>query len=157
MYWIVDFYCICCIIYLFIYLFIYLGIYLSRSPIIIFDFSRYAAESDSSKTGEIWQQGAVHRRAHSRDTEDSVADSVADSYRDREETVFEFGGLKPSVLMIRYRNTFFLFDFVLLRYNLDIGRNSLRYRSPIAWELTPTSLKQSHSLKNFKILLTTSS
>ena len=39
---------------------------------------------------------------------------------------------------------------VLLRYNLDIARNRLRYRGPLVWELTPTSLKQSHSLKNFK-------
>lgn len=43
--------------------------------------------------------------------------------------------------------------FVLPRYNLDIGRNSLRYRGPLVWELTPTSLKQSPSLKNFKNLL----
>ena len=43
--------------------------------------------------------------------------------------------------------------FVLLRFNLDIGRNSLRYRGPLAWELTPTSLKQSPSRKNFKNLL----
>ena len=43
--------------------------------------------------------------------------------------------------------------FVLLRFNLDIGRNSLRYRGPLAWELTPTSLKQSPSLKNLKNLL----
>jgi len=43
--------------------------------------------------------------------------------------------------------------FVLHRFNLDIGRNSLRYRGPIAWELTPTALKQSTSLKNFKNLL----
>lgn len=33
--------------------------------------------------------------------------------------------------------------FVLPRLNLDIGRNSLRYRGPIEWELTPTALKQS--------------
>ena len=37
--------------------------------------------------------------------------------------------------------------FVLPRYNLDIGRG------PLAWQLTPTSLKHSHSLKNFKNLL----
>ena len=37
--------------------------------------------------------------------------------------------------------------FVLPRYNLDIGRR------PLAWQLTPTSLKHSHSLKNFKNLL----
>ena len=43
--------------------------------------------------------------------------------------------------------------FVLPRFNLAIGRNSLRYRGPLAWELTPTSLKQSPSLKNFKNLL----
>ena len=43
--------------------------------------------------------------------------------------------------------------FVLPRYNLDIGRNSLRYRDPLAWDLTPTSIKQCHSLKNFKNLL----
>jgi len=43
--------------------------------------------------------------------------------------------------------------FVLPRFNLDIGRNSLRYRGPIAWELTPTAIKQSTSLKNFKNLL----
>ena len=43
--------------------------------------------------------------------------------------------------------------FVLPRYNLDIGRNSLRYRGPLFWELTQTSLKQSPSLKNFKNLL----
>ena len=39
--------------------------------------------------------------------------------------------------------------FVLPRRNLHIGRNSLRYGGP----LTPTSLKQSPSLKNFKNLL----
>ena len=43
--------------------------------------------------------------------------------------------------------------FVLLRFNLDMGRNSLRYRGPLACELTPTSLKQSPTLKNFKNLL----
>ena len=43
--------------------------------------------------------------------------------------------------------------FGLPRYNLAIGRNSLRYRGPLVWELTPTSLKQSSSLKNFKNLL----
>ena len=43
--------------------------------------------------------------------------------------------------------------FVLPRYNLDIGRNSLRYRGPLVWELTPPSLKQSHSLRNFNNLL----
>ena len=43
--------------------------------------------------------------------------------------------------------------FVLPKYNLDIGRNSLRYRGPLAWQLTPASLKHSHSLKNFKNLL----
>ena len=37
--------------------------------------------------------------------------------------------------------------------NLNIGRNSLRYRGPRVWELTPTSLKQSPSLKNLKNLL----
>ena len=37
--------------------------------------------------------------------------------------------------------------FVLPRYNFDIGRG------PLAWQLTPTSLKHSHSLKNFKNLL----
>ena len=37
---------------------------------------------------------------------------------------------------------------VLFRYNLDIARNSLRDKGPLALELTPTSLK--HSLKNFK-------
>ena len=42
---------------------------------------------------------------------------------------------------------------VLPRFNLDIGRNSLRYSGPLAWELTPTSLKQSPSRKNFKNLL----
>ena len=40
--------------------------------------------------------------------------------------------------------------FILPRYKLDIARNSLRYRGPLVWELTPTYLKQSHSLKNFK-------
>ena len=44
-------------------------------------------------------------------------------------------------------------SFVLPRFNLDIGRTSLRYRGPLAWDLTPTSLKQSPSLKNFKNLL----
>ena len=43
--------------------------------------------------------------------------------------------------------------FVLLRFNLTIGRNSLRYRGPLVWGLTPTTLKQSPSLKNFKNLL----
>ena len=43
--------------------------------------------------------------------------------------------------------------FVVPRYNLDIGRNSLRYRGPLAWQLNPASLKHSHSLKNFKNLL----
>ena len=43
--------------------------------------------------------------------------------------------------------------FVLPRFNLDMGRNSLRYRVPLAWELMPTSLKQSPTLKNFKNLL----
>ena len=89
----VDFY--------FIYLFIYL----------LFDFSLYAAESNNGKTSEIWQQGDVHRKACSRDTEDSVTDS----YRDRQETVLEFGRIKTSVLMIRPRNTPFSCDFVLPR------------------------------------------
>ena len=43
--------------------------------------------------------------------------------------------------------------FALPRFNLDTGRNSIRYRGPIAWALTPTGLKQSTSLKNFKKLL----
>ena len=43
--------------------------------------------------------------------------------------------------------------FVLPRFNLAIGRNSLRYRGPLVWELTPTTLKQSSSLKNFRNLL----
>ena len=43
--------------------------------------------------------------------------------------------------------------FVLPRFNLAIGRNSLRYRGPLVWGLTPTTLKQSPSLKNFKNLL----
>ena len=43
--------------------------------------------------------------------------------------------------------------FVLPRFNLAIGRNSLRYRGLLVWELTPTTLKQSPSLKNFKNLL----
>ena len=32
--------------------------------------------------------------------------------------------------------------FVLPRFNLAIGRNSLRYRGPLVWELTPTTLKR---------------
>jgi len=43
--------------------------------------------------------------------------------------------------------------FVVPRFNLDNGRNSLRYRGPLTWELTPTSLTQSPSLNNFKNLL----
>ena len=43
--------------------------------------------------------------------------------------------------------------FVLPRFNLAIGRNSLRYRGPLVWGLTPTTLKQSPYLKNFKNLL----
>ena len=43
--------------------------------------------------------------------------------------------------------------FVLPRYNLDIARNSSRYRGPLVWELTQNSLKQSPSLENFKKLL----
>ena len=43
--------------------------------------------------------------------------------------------------------------FILPRYNLHIGRNSVRYRGPLVWELSITSLKQSPSLKNFKNLL----
>ena len=39
--------------------------------------------------------------------------------------------------------------FVLPKYNLDIGRNSLRYRGSVAWQLTLTSRKRSHSLKYF--------
>ena len=43
--------------------------------------------------------------------------------------------------------------FILPRYNLHIGRNSVRHRGPLVWELSITSLKQSPSLKNFKNLL----
>ena len=112
-------------------------------------FSLYAPEPNSGKTGKIWLEGNVHRKARSRDTEHSVTDS----YRDRKEFALEFGRIKDSLLMIRYRNTPFICYFVLLIYNLDIGRDSLGYRGPLAWELTPISLKQSHSLKNFKIVL----
>lgn len=44
-------------------------------------------------------------------------------------------------------------SFVLPRFNLDIGRTSLRHRGPLAWGLTPTSLKQSPSQKNFNDFL----
>ena len=43
--------------------------------------------------------------------------------------------------------------FALPRFNLDTGRNSIRYRGPIAWAKTPTCLKHATSLKNFKKLL----
>ena len=43
--------------------------------------------------------------------------------------------------------------FALPRFNLDTGRNSIRYRGPIAWATTPTCLKHATSLKNFKKLL----
>ena len=104
--------------YLFIYLLSYLFIYL-EAPIIIFDFSLYAAESNNGKTGEIWHQGNVHRKACSRDTEDLVTDSFN---RDCKETVLEFGRIRASVLMIRSCNNPFICNFVLPRYNLDIGR-----------------------------------
>ena len=53
-------------------------------------------------------------------------------------------------LFLRLRNSN---HFALPRFNLDTGRNSIRYRGPLAWALTPTSLKQSTSLKNFKKFL----
>ena len=43
--------------------------------------------------------------------------------------------------------------FALPRFNLDTGRNSTRYRGPIAWATTPTCLKHATTLKNFKKLL----
>ena len=36
------------------------------------------------------------------------------------------------------------------RYNLDIARNSLRYRGPLVWEPNSNIFQRVHSLKNFK-------
>ena len=43
--------------------------------------------------------------------------------------------------------------FALPRFNLDTGRNSIRYRGPIAWALTQTGLKQSTPHEIFGMFL----
>ena len=56
----------------------------------MFDYSLYAAEFNSGKKGEIWQQGALHRKDRSRDT----GNSIADNYLDRRKTLHQLGKLK---------------------------------------------------------------
>ena len=43
--------------------------------------------------------------------------------------------------------------FILPRFTLDMGRTSLWYRGPIAWNSLPGTLKQAPSVNNFKCLL----
>ena len=54
---------------------------------------------------------------------------------------------KTSSRAYNLRNTS---SFISPRFNLDIGRTTLRYRGPLAWNLLPSSLKQAPSLNSFK-------
>jgi hypothetical protein len=41
-------------------------------------------------------------------------------------------------------------DFSNVRYNSNLGRNSVRYRGPIVWNLIPKAIKDASSLQLFK-------
>ena len=41
-------------------------------------------------------------------------------------------------------------DFPHVRYNSNLGRNSVRYRGPIVWNLIPKAIKDASSLQLFK-------
>lgn len=41
-------------------------------------------------------------------------------------------------------------DFSHVRYNSNLGRNSVRYRGPIVWNLIPKAIKDASSLQLFK-------
>jgi len=44
-------------------------------------------------------------------------------------------------------------DFSLIRYNSLLGRNSVRYRGPIIWNLIPRNIRNAASLQLFKATL----
>jgi len=41
-------------------------------------------------------------------------------------------------------------DFSNVRYNSNLGRNSVRYKGPIVWNLIPKAIKDASSLQLFK-------
>ena len=43
--------------------------------------------------------------------------------------------------------------FSLPRFNLEVGRTSLRYRGPLSWNSITDTIKQAQSLNTFKLLL----
>lgn len=44
-------------------------------------------------------------------------------------------------------------DFPLVRYNCNLGRNSVRYRGPMVWNLLPKSIRDASSQELFKLKL----
>ena len=41
-------------------------------------------------------------------------------------------------------------DFSLIRYNSELGRNSVRYRGPMVWNAIPKVIRDASSLQLFK-------
>ena len=52
--------------------------------------------------------------------------------------------------LFEIRNTDNNYNFSHVRYNSNLGRNSVRYRGPIVWNLIPKAIKDASSLQLFK-------
>jgi hypothetical protein len=48
---------------------------------------------------------------------------------------------------------YFDYQFLIPRYQRQIGRTSLKFRGPVAWNTLPNNIKDSPKLTNFKSML----